>query len=374
MIKFLQLKNFKCFSDIMVDFSNLTVITGVNGMGKSSIIQSLLLLRQSFDERYLQVDQVVQLNAELINLQNGDALRYSWADDKEIDIIIGFENDIESSFTIDSASQESKLNVNVNGSDWKTNLFNSNFAYLYAERLAPQATYLKNRDMRSKSRLGSKNGDLAASLLFSLAEKGEKLPIPALKHPDAEDDFVHKNVSEWISDIVYAGVQLRAEEETANSIKLSYVVERGSKKGNATYSPLAVAFGFSYVLPVILGVLTAQPGSLLIIENPEAHLHPSAQTKMGKLLALAAQNGVQIIIETHSDHLVNGIRLMVKGLPKLQKLDTDKVLLHYFNSFVVDDLDDRYADTLKIFDDGKLDGWPTGFFDEWEKSLISLVD
>ena len=358
----------------MVDFSNLTVITGVNGMGKSSIIQSLLLLRQSFDERYLQVDQVVQLNAELINLQNGDALRYSWADDKEIDIIIGFENDIESSFTIDSASQESKLNVNVNGSDWKTNLFNSNFAYLYAERLAPQATYLKNRDMRSKSRLGSKNGDLAASLLFSLAEKGEKLPIPALKHPDAEDDFVHKNVSEWISDIVYAGVQLRAEEETANSIKLSYVVERGSKKGNATYSPLAVAFGFSYVLPVILGVLTAQPGSLLIIENPEAHLHPSAQTKMGKLLALAAQNGVQIIIETHSDHLVNGIRLMVKGLPKLQKLDTDKVLLHYFNSFVVDDLDDRYADTLKIFDDGKLDGWPTGFFDEWEKSLISLVD
>ena len=123
----------------------------------------------------------------------------------------------------------------------------------------------------------------------------------------------------------------------------------------------------------MLGILTAEPGSLLLIENPEAHLHPAAQAKMGKLLALSAQYGVQIIVETHSDHLLNGIRLLVKGDKEWDKVDSDKIIVHYFNSELEDDFDKRYKDTLKINPSGKLDGWPVGFFDEWEKNLRTLV-
>ena len=61
-------------------------------------------------------------------------------------------------------------------------------------------------------------------------------------------------------------------------------------------------FGHSYVLPIILAVLTAPKNSIIFIENPESHLHPSAQRRVGEFLAHAAEAGIQIIIESHSDH------------------------------------------------------------------------
>ncbi|MCR2307254.1 AAA family ATPase, partial [Salmonella enterica] len=51
---------------------------------------------------------------------------------------------------------------------------------------------------------------------------------------------------------------------------------------------------------------------MLIIENPESHLHPAGQSLMGKLCSIAANNGVQLIVESHSDHFLNGIRVAVK--------------------------------------------------------------
>lgn len=375
MIKYLKLENFKCFDELELEIAPLTLITGVNGMGKSSAIQSLLLLRQSFDERYLQVDNQVLLKGELVNLVNGDALRYALAKTGHVKITVGFDSKKEAEWDINAASSSNKLKckTNADSSIYEESLFSESFAYLYAERLAPQEGYLKSKESRHNGRLGTRNGELAASLLYSVADKNTVLPIPALKHKNAEDNYIHKNISAWLSEIVYSGVQIRAEESTPNTIELNYSFTRGKFSGNQKYSPVNVAFGFSYVLPVVVGILTAEPGSLLLIENPEAHLHPGAQAKMGKLLALAAQHGVQIIVETHSDHLLNGIRLLVKGDTGWDKVDSDKIIVHYFNSELEDDFDKRYKDTLKINPSGKLDGWPVGFFDEWEKNLRTLV-
>lgn len=375
MITYLKLENFKCFDELELDLAPLTLITGVNGMGKSSVIQSLLLLRQSFDERYLQVDKEVLLKGELVNLVSGDALRYVFAKTGHVKIAVGFNNNKEAEWDIDAASAANKLKCKTNADEgiYKESLFNEDFAYLYAERLAPQENYLKTKEARHNGRLGTRNGELAASLLFSVADKNTMLPIPALKHKDAGDNYIHNNVSAWLSEIVYSGVQIRAEESTPNSIELNYSFSENNFSGNQKYSPVNVAFGFSYVLPVILGILTAKQGSLLLIENPEAHLHPAAQTKMGRLLALAAQHNVQIIIETHSDHLLNGVRLLVKGDKEWGKVDAEKILVHYFNSESENGFDKRYKDTLKIKPSGKLDGWPVGFFDEWEKNLRTLV-
>ena len=78
------------------------------------------------------------------------------------------------------------------------------------------------------------------------------------------------------------------------------------------YSALQVGFGFTYCLPVIVALLRAKADDLLVFENPEAHLHPAAQVELGKLMALAAGKGVQIIIETHRDNIMNSIRLARK--------------------------------------------------------------
>ena len=67
-----------------------------------------------------------------------------------------------------------------------------------------------------------------------------------------------------------------------------------------------------------------------MVENPEAHLHPSAQAAMGEFLAISAASGIQVILETHSDHVLNGIRRAVKkGL-----ITHHDVAIHFFTGEV----------------------------------------
>lgn len=102
-----------------------------------------------------------------------------------------------------------------------------------------------------------------------------------------------------------------------------------------------------------------------MLENPEAHLHPRGQTTIGKLMALAAAAGVQVIVETHSDHVLNGIRVAVReGL-----LPPDAAVFHYFSRSEKGEI---CIDSPRIDAQGKLDNWPEGFFDESVKSLAAL--
>ena len=77
------------------------------------------------------------------------------------------------------------------------------------------------------------------------------------------------------------------------------------------FKPTNVGFGYSYALPILIAGLTAEKGTILIVENPEAHLHPSAQSMITKFLGLVANRGVQVFIETHSEHILNALRVMV---------------------------------------------------------------
>jgi predicted ATPase len=117
-------------------------------------------------------------------------------------------------------------------------------------------------------------------------------------------------------------------------------------------------------------VLASPPGTLILIENPEAHLHPKGQAKMGELLALAASCGVQVVIETHSDHVLNGIRLAVHG----GKLDPKDVQLHYFQRQEKQGQAFTEVVSPRIDRNGRIDKWPDGFFDEWDKSLDALLE
>ncbi len=120
--------------------------------------------------------------------------------------------------------------------------------------------------------------------------------------------------------------------------------------------------------------VSAAPGALLLIENPEAHLHPKGQGMMGDLLAQVAQTGVQVIIETHSDHVLNGIRLAVHGGGEPSRLDAEKVRLHFFERRETDNGAEHVVESPRMDRDGRIDRWPEGFFDEWDKSLEALLE
>lgn len=142
-----------------------------------------------------------------------------------------------------------------------------------------------------------------------------------------------------------------------------------SADDSSGFSPVNVGFGYSYVLPVVLLSLTAARGSTLIIENPEAHLHPSGQSALMNFIARQSrERDLQLFVETHSDHVINGLRLAVKG-GVLDRHDA-QILLFSREPFA-------YAPpeitTIHIDSQGELDSYPDNFMDELTRQLLELT-
>ena len=100
----------------------------------------------------------------------------------------------------------------------------------------------------------------------------------------------------------------------------------------------------------------------MLIENPEVHLHPAGQAFMGEFLADIARAGVQVIVESHSDHVLNGIRRAVKT----GRLTPEHVVIHFFGARS-DDGAQVHSPTLDAA--GNIDIWPEGFFDQFDKDM-----
>ena len=111
----------------------------------------------------------------------------------------------------------------------------------------------------------------------------------------------------------------------------------------------SVGFGITQVLPILVAALSAGKNELWLIENPEVHLHPAGQAQMGQFLAEVAAAGVQVIVETHSDHVFNGIRRAVKS----KRLAADDVALHFMRSR--DEVVGQQVTTPTLDADGNVD-------------------
>lgn len=126
------------------------------------------------------------------------------------------------------------------------------------------------------------------------------------------------------------------------------------------FKPVNVGFGYSYLLPIVVSGLIADPGDMLIVENPEAHLVPSAQSRIANFLARVSRTGVQVFIESHSEHILNGLRIAVK----------EKLLGHEETNIIFFEGDKDYSiRKIPVIEGGKLRNWPDGFFDQAEKDF-----
>jgi len=364
MIKKLLLNNFKCFRNIEIDMAPLNIFTGINSMGKSSVIQAFLLLRQAYDLNCL--DKGIQLNGSLVNIGNGSDLLNRESDIEKIGIeLVDSNQNFAFEYVYNGESDFQKLvdtsldlsSINLGG------LFRPNFSYISAERIGPQRYYQQSyNDVYEKKQISSR-GELFVDYLAELGLT-QKVENKHVLHPEVKSDYLLYQMEGWLSEIS-PGLKLDTQKfKEAGIVGLTYGV--GSEK----YTPINVGFGISYVAPIILSLLKAIEGDVVVIENPEAHLHPKGQRKIGELIALSAQGGVQVIVETHSDHLLNGVRLAVKN----NKIDSSSVRLNYF--YLDKNESGKIYHTKKspaILKDGRLSDWPEGFFDEWDKALDELL-
>lgn len=365
MISEIQLHNFKCFNDERVRVAPLTFLSGINGMGKSSIIQSLLLLRQSRNKSDL------ELNGELFEFGYLEDIYSENATDSLLSITViddrqekyKWELDIE----IDSSEGlVSTVKVWPDKTSFSSSLFGENFQFLSAERWGPRVHTPLNKGEASKNYLG-KHGEYLVSVLKHF--ENAVLPNPDLpSHPDVTSRNVLDQVFAWLNEISPGStVNIEAVKEADLGV---YTFSYRSKIGKSrNFRPVNVGFGLSYTLSILIALLSAQKGSILLIENPEAHLHPKAQFKIGQLLSICANAGIQLIVESHSDHVLNGIRVSVKT----GQIKNDDISIHFITRTDPNDIESIDIISPAVSAEGKLDQWPQGFFDEWDSALDQLL-
>jgi len=189
-----------------------------------------------------------------------------------------------------------------------------------------------------------------------------------LRHYKASSINLLSQLNSWMKEIS-PGISLNAKYVAdVNKVILDYQFDFSNGRTNS-FKPKNVGFGISYVLPIVLSLLTAEKGKIIVIENPESHIHPRGQAELGKLISLAASIGVQLFVETHSDHILNGIRVSVKNA----LVDKSKVNVMYFEKTSTQDEQFTEITQIKIDANGELSEYPKNMIDEWSNQLLKLL-
>lgn len=376
MIKYLRIKNFKSLKSIHLKPANLNLCFGMNGMGKSTLLQALLLLRQSHQKGVLETKGLLLQGGDLISIGTGKDAFYQFAGKEEplqFEIHTTEHVKYQWSFLLDASSDILPVapRTESTAADYSAldsfPLFNQKFSYLSADRLSPQKVYSKSEYEVGRNRSIGARGEYAVHYLsrFGLSEKIE---FQNLMHENAKsDNLLHQTIG-WLSEIS-PGARLMIEDvKGADLLKLGIQFETQSGYTNE-FSPINVGFGILYVLPVILALLMARPGDIVLIENPESHLHPKGQSAIGRLLAAAAANGVQIFCESHSDHIINGVRVAVKeGI-----IEQNQLAVYYFSRDLRAEEHKTEITEILVDRHGELNHYPEGLLDEWNNLLVKLI-
>lgn len=390
MISELLVDNFKLFAK-ETKFSGLksiNLLTGVNGRGKSSTLQPLLLFKQTLLRS--RSSRQLFLSGSFVDLGNASDVKHVDASVSK-PIRIGFkEQDDNYVYTLaivsdSNQSLEIKRFESLGQSKWSVNVDDStviqdlvpvyeqnslpilpfqDLVYISAERIGPKLSFTPSSDEWI-----DKRGEHTIQMLYERQyDRVDERIIEGMSDifPDFdEEDFspmVNDVLNFWMTKIFGTSAATVNYIEAANIFTLG--ISTDQKGGKAIFKPTNVGFGYSYALPVLIAGLTASKDSILIVENPEAHLHPSAQSMITKFLGFVANSGVQVFIETHSEHILNALRVMVVQ----RSINAQDINVMYFDNKL-----DSYFETIPIEENGKMDHWPANFFDQAEKDLNVLL-
>ena len=399
MLKKIEFDNFKCLSGKSFDLNKINVFTGYNGRGKSSVIQAILMLSQSTRKDDLNSFARLHLNGNFVKLGDFDELlsdtnKYDFSvsmtlsDNTDHNVILGYEMtddykigllnkcEIDGNSYFDTASSyQSETTEKKKGElgDLRqlpvflyNHFWSQNLHYVSANRQGP-VNFVEREEIPDFFYVGA-DGSHTINTLSAYNEF-----ITKAMNVDSNDDQEYniiESVTNWVNEIMNGGgVSVKGTESTedeSNTLKKSPILKLGFdiKNDGKVYSSYNVGFGYSYILSIVVTALIAKKGDMVIIENPEAHLHPEAQTRLTFLLAKLGARGVQVFIETHSEHVINGIRLA--ALKNEYKIQNDDIRIFFF---------DRNFDKIDLIIEktGRIPNWPERFFDQYQHELAEII-
>lgn len=373
MLKTLSIKNFKSIDQESLKIAPLTILTGVNSTGKSTVIQAiLLLLRFSIPVNRITLNKVVSAYTSPRDTRN----RYT--NQSEINIKLDLNSDIFDCLSLQTIKNEDDK-VAFRGGLKPTEKFLKSdgfdplevpLAYVYEpEEVTPNCSELF---YLNATRLGPQSisdiGDLKVGLLgehiFSTYEQIKNKPLPEELVKFSESKTIGYQVSQWLSEITDSKLELKTEKINNEQINVLF-----NSDGIEDLSPQNLGAGISYLAKVVILCFMAKKGDLVIIENPEIHLHPKSQAKLGTFLSFIASRGIQLIIETHCEHLIQKIRAEVN----CEAIACEDVIIHYkpatrepFETLYLD-VNGHYCDR----EENRV-SFPKGFFDASVDTLLSL--
>jgi predicted ATPase len=383
MIKNIVIRNFKSIKRKHFGLKNLNVLLGLNGQGKSSFIQSLLTLRQS--DRLQEGELKLGGKDMPVNIGSIQDALYQYTDDENLSISIQFDDsdyyemefEYQPETDVLKQTRESLRNVSILTGNIKQPLFTNNFQYLNAQRFEPQSinpgsysTVMEANDLGKYGQYTAHYLELRGSenICFDNLVHKDSVFVDVVTGEQLINRTLINQVNLWLGEIS-PGVTVKTSKVTSDVILLEYAFKQPNLGSTNRFKPENTGFGISYALHIITAILASRPGELIIIENPESHIHPRGQAEMGKLIALAAQNDIQIIVETHSDHIINGIRVVVKEQPEL----ANRTKLFYFEKVIAETEQYSRITDIEIDRNGTLSSYPQHLLSEWSNQLSKLI-
>lgn len=356
MIREILIEGFKRFEHQVLEFKPLTVLAGRNGAGKTSTIHALLLAHQAMERQ----DCIAELNGPF-------GLELGWFNDlvnvnsQESNFRITIHSDTVDTQVWGFFPGNTERYASVTGpgpGSWDRSNVRHTFQYLQylaAERDGPRITQETSALPVEMLTVGCR-GEFVAQVIEKL---GSTTVESARLAPECDAPALVKSQTEqWLSRITCP-----VEIDTATFAGTEVAALSFRTPGGSWVRPTNMGFGISYCLPIVLAALTAPIGGLMIVENPEAHLHPAGQSEIGMFLARMAAAGIQVVIETHSDHVLNGIR---RAIGESGVLPADNAIVHYFAD------GEAQVQPLAFTSTGGLSEWPRGFLDQYQLDISKI--
>lgn len=386
MLTRLELRNFKCFESLQLQLAPLTILCGLNGAGKSSVIQALLLLHQS--QITSGPTNGLVLGGNLIDLGTEHDILFEEATSETIEfslrhsdlsepLWLGYErikdgnrldtvhmksrlHDDDSRFQIQRTSREEFLQGIRQWERFPP--LGGRLHYVSADRTGSRRLHPNSEVMAHLGDMNARGGCILNYITNSqddVMQAGD----PRCEHNSSRR--ILSVVEHWLQKVSpVACLGLEAATDADASIA-GFSFARHKDIETRRYRSTNVGFGLSQVIPVLVALLEP-PKALCLIENPESHLHPHGQTRLAELAVRASQAGLQVIVETHSDHFFDGVRIAVRD----GVLAPDKIVIHHFQR--TGTRTEVSSPTIDV--GGRLSFWPEGFFDQHEENLSRLLE
>lgn len=363
----LKISSFKCFFDEDFELNKLTLLTGSNGAGKSSLIQALLLYRSCIEKIHNKLKYTTIVNptliSEIIPLNGAYSLNLGtyfdiFREDTKKDYINISIDSYNLTLRIPKDDNDTTIvnaEIIIDNNFTNTTFWNNkDFYYLNAERIGPR------HQLEHKFYETINCGYSGENTAFIL-EKFGRDPNFNSAMVDGKNELLLNITNEWLGTIC---PDIKVKTEPLGP--LSATIKISSSGRTTEMSATNIGFGISYSLPIIVTGLIAKKGSVFIIENPEAHLHPKGQSEIGYFIAKVAESGVKVVLETHSEHVVNGVR---RGALESQILKNEDATIYFFNGIKGNQLEKI---KIEVDGGGDLTHFPKDFFDQLNQDLSKI--